>query len=361
MKQYAKKIKMMKKLIWLFFALPFAAKAQEGSLMVQGNTGSLYLNHTAAAKESFYSIGRLYNISPKEIAPFNNTTLEKGLSVGQIIKIPLKANFIQTNTVAADEAAVPLYHVVEAKENLYQLSTKYNKVQINALKSWNNLQDESVSVGKGLIIGYLKVKKDLSTLSQLATEMPVVNTEVVKEKVEPKKEKVDAIKTDAAKRIADAKVKEAAEKKAAVVATKKVEMAKPKEEVPVVKKETVAKEVKRVEEAPMEPIESNAKDFNGGFFKSQYTNGDTEETGTGGVFKSTSGWEDGKYYCLHNGAQQGTIIKVTNKITGKSIYAKVLDVIPDLKQNNSLVVRVSNAAAEILGAGTNNFSCAISY
>ena len=47
------------------------------------------------------------------------------------------------------------------------------------------------------------------------------------------------------------------------------------------------------------------------------------------------------HYCLYNTATPGTIIKITNSATGKSVYAKVLDVIPDIKQNSGLLVRLS--------------------
>jgi hypothetical protein len=107
-------------------------------------------------------------------------------------------------------------------------------------------------------------------------------------------------------------------------------------------------------------------DFNGGVFKNLYesqTNGNAiiKEDGTAGIFKSTSGWKDGKYYCLHNTAPAGTIIKITNAVTGKSVYAKVLDLIPDIKQNANLLIRISNAAADELGAGEANFSCTLNY
>ena len=46
----------------------------------------------------------------------------------------------------------------------------------------------------------------------------------------------------------------------------------------------------------------------------------------------------------------GTILKITDNSSGKSVYAKVLDAIPDIKQNSGLSVVLSNAAAEELGA-----------
>ena len=84
------------------------------------------------------------------------------------------------------------------------------------------------------------------------------------------------------------------------------------------------------------------------------------EFGAAATFKTTSGWQDGKYYCFHNTAEPGTIIKVTNNANGKAVYAKVLDAIPDIKQNAGLLIRISNSAAEELGA-TDKFDCSISY
>src|SRR6185312_5446937 len=106
--------------------------------------------------------------------------------------------------------------------------------------------------------------------------------------------------------------------------------------------------------------------FSGGYFKNLYNRQTAnkslvDKNGDAGVFKSTSGWQDGKYYCFNNNAGAGTVLKITNSATGKSVYAKVLDVIPDIKQNEGLSVILSNAAAEELGAGENNFSCVLSF
>ena len=108
-------------------------------------------------------------------------------------------------------------------------------------------------------------------------------------------------------------------------------------------------------------VSVSQKDLKEGSFKSLFDDSGKVQTGTAGVFKSTSGWEDGRFYCLHDAAPRGSVIKVTNPATGKWIYAKVLDIMPDLKQNNDLAIRLSNAGAEALGAGESNFICTINY
>lgn len=316
------------------------AKAQDKPLMAQGVSPNLYLNHTVAPKENYYSIGRLYNASPKDqIAPFNSLQMEKGLNPGQVIKIPLAPNnFSQDGSKAEDEALIPVYHTVQEKEGLYRISVTYNKVPIATLKEWNKITGDAVSNGTRLVIGYLKVKKALSPLAGMASNPTVVTTPVTKP-VEP-----------------------------VVKPTPKPVEPKPIEPKPVEPKPVVTEPV--VKPTPPKPqptatnvIKENGINFNGGQFKSQFdNNGDmVTETGAANVFKSNSGWSDGKYYCLHNSAAPGTIVKITSTASGKSIYAKVLDAIPDIKQNAGLLVRLSNAAAEELGVGESKFDCTLSY
>ena len=91
----------MKLLLIVLFSVPLFAKAQNKSIVVEGESPNLFITHKVAAKENYYSIGRIYNISPKEVAPFNNLVLENGLSLGQSLKIPLVAtNFLQTGNAA---------------------------------------------------------------------------------------------------------------------------------------------------------------------------------------------------------------------------------------------------------------------
>ena len=353
----------MKRILFSILMLPFIVVAQNKPIIIEGAAPNLYITHTVAPKENYYSIGRLYNISPKEIAPFNKLELEKGLSLNQVIKVPLTSNFSQDGTVAADEALVPLYHVVKDKEGLYRIGTTYNKLPVETLKKWNNISGDAVGNGTKLIVGYLKVKKDLSALSGMAKPVtPVVAP--VKEtspKTTPAKEtpKPDVVKQTEKK----PDVKPAKEKETPVV-VKKEDKPAVTEPAPV-KKET-APEVKS-EDKPAPVSEApKAKNFSGGFFKSIYDNQGkgwdmAKETGTAAVFKSTSGWEDGKYYCLHNSATPGTIVKITNPSNGKSVYAKVLDVMPDIKQNSGVVIRVSNAAAAELGQADNKFDCTLVF
>ena len=84
-------------------------------------------------------------------------------------------------------------------------------------------------------------------------------------------------------------------------------------------------------------------------------------SGNAGIFKSTSGWSDGKFYALVNNIPVGTIIRVNNPVSGKAIFAKVLGNLPDMKESMGLIARLSDAAAAELDASGSRFSVELRY
>jgi len=313
--------------------------AQQNNLEIKGRGNDLYVEHLVSPKENFYSIGRMYNVNPKELASFNHLKFTSGLNVGDNLKIPLdKNNFLQAGKATSHEALIPVYHTVESGETLYRLGVNYNKVSLASLKKWNHLQSDDVSVGVPLIVGYLKVDKTQSSLANASTN--VVNEVAAAQKMEEKP---------------TAKIPEPVAQSNPA----------PKEPEPVQTQKNETPSSQTEETKTTVNTKSNIN-FSGGYFKDLYNQQtankpSTADAGSAGIFKSTSGWQDGKYYCFNNAAAPGTIVKVISNATGKSIYAKVLDAIPDIKQNAGLVIIISNAAAQELGAGENKFDCSISY
>jgi len=316
--------------------------AQQNNLEIKGTGNNLSVEHIVSPKESFYSIGRMYNVNPKELASFNHLKLQSGLGIGDHLKIPLdKNNFLQTGNAAEGEVLIPVYHTVQSGETLYRLGVNYNKVALASLKQWNHLQSDAVNVGTPMIVGYLKVDKAQSSLANAQTN---VSNEVA---VTPQKEEKPVEKTPE------------------VIAQSAPEQKDPEP----VKPEKTETTITQPEPAKTTVTTINTKgniNFSGGYFKNLYdqqtaNKSAVSKSGNAGVFKSTSGWQDGKYYCFNNDAAPGTVLKVTDNATGKSVYAKVLDAIPDIKQNAGLSIVISNAASEELGVGENKFDCSINY
>ncbi|MFI5134183.1 MAG: LysM peptidoglycan-binding domain-containing protein, partial [Chitinophagales bacterium] len=296
-----------------------SAKAQPHLLLVQGESGKLYIEHTIDTKENWYSVGRLYNISPKQIAPFNKSKLDKPLEIGQRLKIPLTAdNFYQTSDKPpAGFALVPVYHTIQAKEWMYHISVTYNKVPIAKLEKWNHITGDQAKAGMQLIVGYLKVKPGQSALASPPKEKTASSTASlapVKEEGKPASNSTSSIGKD--------------EKKSETV-SKKSPAAVPAQE----QKSELYRPLP--DSHPVATTENNFSSNSylaghsvGGYFSSEYSDDNKSLSGLAGTFKSTSGWQDGKYYALMNNIPVGTIVKVTSTSSNKTIYAKVLGQLP---------------------------------
>lgn len=316
----------------------------QSPLIVQGATPELYLKHTVVAKENWYSVGRIYNQSPKEMAPFNGLTMDKPLAIGQVLKVPLTdLNYSLDGSKATDEVLVPVHYVVADKEWMYRISIGHNKVPIANLEKWNNVTNDQLKAGMKLVVGYLKVKTGQSPLVAMATNKPVTGAAPAPiAKTDPPAEqpaKEVAVVNPPASKPADPVVQPAPPKPEP---TKPVEVKEdPKPTTPVTTEPA--------------PNTSSTTNFKGGYFKSGFNSNGKGTAGNAAIFRSNSGWKDGKYYALMNNVPVGTIIKVTFSSTNKSVYAKVLGQMPEMKENIGLNIRISDAAASELGATIGKF------
>ena len=334
----------MKKLFLLTFsaiAILIDASAQTGQLMVKRGSKGLYIEHSVAPKEGLYAIGRLYSVHPKHIAAFNQIELNKGLEIGQIIQIPLS----DTNFTQKTKKGQPVYYTVSENEGLTKVSNANNKVSLKDLRNWNALSNDNPPAGTKLIIGFLTVSGSTSTTS--ATNPPKQSNVVNDEKTAVKTEK-PAEKPPVKPQPTDVKTvtKEQTPNQKAVVKSDA-----PKEQVNTTETKNTAN---NIDAAAVKP-ETAAFSGDQGYFKKSFDQQvkvapvSKNATVTSGVFKTTSGWEDAKYYLLIDGVATGTIVKVTNPDNNKAIYAKVLGEMNGIRQNQGLDVRISNAAASSLG------------
>ena len=318
----------MKKFFFLTLVSLLCSWSFAQEIIARHNDKGMFVVHTVSPKETFYSLGRLYNIPPKEIAAFNGLQMETGLTIGQTVNVPLSAsNFSQEKTTAH-----PVYYVVGEKEGLYRVSVNNNKVLMASLRKWNNLQSDAISAGQKLVVGYL-VSSDpnLATLKQqTAPEVKQMTPQEVKSET-------------------------------------------PKKEEPIVKKEEEKPAPKQpqftVEKKPeIKPTTAAVNDGNGGYFKGDFdlqTKGQPtrkDDMATAGIFKTASGWQDAKYYALIDGVEPGTIIRIVNPNNSKAIYAKVLDKMTGIRQNQGYDIRISNAAATALAISeTDKFFVRVAY
>lgn len=133
------------------------------SIGVENRNGKKLIIHEVAAKDTYYAIGRRYNVTPKDIMTFNDN---KFLQIGVIIKVPTNIPFTgpaaEKNPVnAAHKNVIPkknentdpdgifIEHTVQKKENLGMLAKKYSTT-VEEIKKINNLKTINLSIGQVL-------------------------------------------------------------------------------------------------------------------------------------------------------------------------------------------------------------------
>ena len=183
---------------FVLFALNIAnAKANtlRDSIGVENNNGKKLIVHQIVAKDTYYSVGRRYNVSPKDIMSYNEN---KYLQVGVIIKVPTNipwGTINGTDPVSSGKDGGIIEHTVKAKENLNMLAEKYGTT-INDIKKLNNLTGNNLSIGQVLKIATKNntdgpaisepVKAAKTTVTTPAVESAVVDQTMIEHTVAPK-------------------------------------------------------------------------------------------------------------------------------------------------------------------------------
>ncbi len=132
--------------------------------------------HTVAAKETLFSISKLYNVSVDEIKSWNNLS-DNNLSTGQKLTIKKKATALESKL--PETKTLKATHTVAAKETLFSIARQYT-VTVQQLRDWNGLTSDDVKVGQILFIS--------QPMNTAEIKPDVKETDIVKSEVKPQPE-----------------------------------------------------------------------------------------------------------------------------------------------------------------------------
>ena len=135
--------------------------------VAKDNPAGSFVTHEVLPKQTLYSLSRQYGVSVDELIA-NNPESKSGLTVGMLLKIPVKTPPVTKQTVKAPVPTPPVVtkpapkvekeekaeapkrtHVVQRKETLYSISRQYD-ISVEELTRANNIT--SIKVGQELII-----------------------------------------------------------------------------------------------------------------------------------------------------------------------------------------------------------------
>jgi LysM repeat protein len=360
----------LKPYLVVFFLCCSAILNAQDKLVISGNPNDFYTTHTVTEKESLYSIGRLFHLPAKQIANYNKINLNDVLPMGYKLRIPLNAsNFISVKGNDNDE---PVYHIAKKGENLFKLAQRYNKVKTTSLREWNDLKSDNVRDGQAIIVGFIPTPK----LTQAGIADPnqvFVTPPVVTKQTDPSQNPLDHPNVLDAKKDGSREVK--GEMKPLtddqIMALRDAEFRAKKDaeeslnKMPPVIQGPLPKDPATEFKTPETDITYTPKQNDEGYFALLFPNNDgskqfKSDAGTAGIFKTSSGITDRKFYVLINDVLPGTIIRIVGP-NNKSVCARVLGGLPTIKNAPSLLLRMSAPTAAALGMKNDSFTVTISY
>jgi LysM repeat protein len=262
--------------------------------------------HTVAAKETMYSISKMYGVTIDDIKEWNNLS-NNALSIGQQLVIKKASSSAApvpaaTTSVSTNKKGV---HTVAAKETMFSISRQYG-VTVQQIKDWNKLEGNEISIGQELIVA--------APPENAPANVPVTQSG-------PQVQSTPPAKQNAPPQVAESR-------RDAVVQTASTPKSEPREETI-----RISESVKNSDEVL--------------------------QNGLAELIEGTSG--NRKYLALHRTAPIGTIMKVRNEMNNREVFVRVMGKLPDTALNDKLVIKISKSAYDRLGAIDPRFRVEVTY
>ncbi|MCI0750671.1 MAG: LysM peptidoglycan-binding domain-containing protein [Flammeovirgaceae bacterium] len=310
--------------------------------------GKVFVIHKVDEKETLYAISKRYGTTVQDILAYNPTA-DAGLEIGQILKIPYIPRVVHKSTGNG-------LHKVSEKETLFSISRHYG-ISVDDLKRWNNLKENSLSVGQELIV------KGKSKDVQVSGSVPATGVHTVEQgetlfaisrkygvSVQELRE-WNQLPSDALAMGQEIRIKKDTQSatEAIVQSTKPVE----------IKIEPVKTDVVKTEPVVQQTVKPEPKTEVITISEAVRNSDEIIETGLAELIEGTQA--NRKYLALHRTASVGTILKVKNEMNGREVFVRVVGKLPDTALTDKLIIKVSKSAYDRLGAIDQRFRVAVTY
>ncbi len=321
----------MKKYLLLFFInfclsfsgfAVFSPNLDSIGTIIEG--GEKYILHEVESGQTLYAISRIYGVEVQSIKDANNNSTTS-LKIGQKVLVPI----IRTMSEVGDEGII---HVVKSSETLFSISRQYN-VKLDDLKRWNNLSENSISIGQKLIIK----ESGIDNTTKITQDKKV-------HVVEPSQTLYSISKIYG---VTATQLRDWNELESDVLnigQTLIVSSSVMNESPDDVSNSSMLPENdnndrdKEIIEAPAEKI---------------------KQKGFAEVIEKTS--DTKKYLALHRNAPVGTIMQVRNEMNNQSVFVRIVGSISPTGDNSKVILKISQKAYDRLGAVDSRFPVEISY
>jgi LysM repeat protein len=356
----------------------FHPQPQRDSLGIETINGKIYVLHKVEEKETLYAISRRYGASVEAVQQ-SNPGLTSTLEVGKILKVPYTKP-VQSPTSKPKNA---ITHKVAAKETMFSIAKQYG-ISVDELKEWNNLKDNTLSIGQELIV---KKPSSATTFVQKTTKP-----------TDPAPSGTKGTHTVAAgetlfsisrqHNVSVQQLKSWNNLEGNDLSTGQVLILNaPEHKEPASSEQPVVEARKPVSESPVKtestspPVNTNSQSTTPAsntpvsaqktetaipsktqtirISESVRNSDEVMESGLAELIEGTEG--NRKYLALHRTAPVGTILKVRNEMNNREVFVRVMGKLPDSSLNDKVVIKISRSAYDRLGAIDPKFRVEVTY
>jgi len=271
--------------------------------------GKKVVLHKIELKETYYSLGRRYNIKPAIIIQYNNNV---PLKPGEIVKVP-------TEQPALAVVAKPVQQAKPIQPQTQQQITPQQLIQKTAAANNNNsgitTQEYKVSAGETL---FSIAKRFGSTVEDITTVNGLTSTNLTPGQI--------------------LKVRSGVPEPQPVAPVK----------VMVAKRDSTS------------PTFQDSSNYEKHLNANKFGLFEKTEKGVATWIEDPS-LDPAKKLVLHRTAPIGTVVKITNPMTGRTTFAKVVGRIYDNESNKDAILVMTKNVAESIGALDKRIRVTISY
>jgi LysM repeat protein len=330
-------------------SVSLSAKPLIDSIGVKNNDGKKMVLFKVKAKDTYYSIGRRYNIKPEVLMKFNGSK-KAVLSIGAIVNVPTDMPYKKSSK----ETAAKKETKKEKKERLAQEEKEARAEKKHKHKDYTEEGTAPVTVQQP--VAEQEAQQPAPVVQQAATPAPENDAPALQYKVSAG-ETLYGI----AKRFNTTvdNIQKLNNLSSTTLSPGETLMVKPGSSAPALQPPIVNNTPVVKHDSVLAPAEdsSNADHhLNANRFGLYEKN----EKGVATWIDDPS-LDPGKKLVLHRSAPIGTVIKITNPMTNRTTFAKVVGRFTDNETTKDVIIVMTKNVADSLGALDKRFHVNISY
>jgi LysM repeat protein len=305
-------------------SLSVFARPVADSIGVENQDGKKVILHKLDPKDNYYSIGRRYNVSPKTIIAFNHNAK---MTIGTVIKVPTDRTFTAPAPAITKTAPVHQNKPVVQQPTVTPTQPQAQQPQSEPASTADNAVPTQYKVSAGETL-YSIAKRFNTTVEDISN--------------------LNGLKSNT---ITPGQVLLIKSNPGSAAAATPEQTQQPTQTQPVQTQTSQQIQTTRDSTMPDSSHHMNANKF--GIFEK-------DEKGVA-TWIDDEGLDPNKMLVLHRTAPIGTVIKITNVMTNRTTFAKVVGRFTDNEQTKDVIIVMTKNVAQSLGALDKRFQVNLSY